>query len=353
MEKVKKLLRNLILFIVLIVLTFYVILKDQDILGIMKIIVDAKKEFILIGILAMCIYVICEAVNIGRTLKALNEKSNFFKNIKYALIGFFFSAITPAASGGQPMQIYYMHKEKISVANSTLALLINLTCVQIVTLSIAFISLIFNYKYLNTGLIWLFVIGVTLNLSALALLLISIFTKRMTEGLINLTVKILKIFKVKDIEEKENKIRNELTKYQGNAEYIKKNKLVIFKNLIITYVQYILFYSVSYWVYCAFGLSGHNALEVITMQAILYATVSGIPSPGAVGVSEGGFMAIFSSLFPETMLESAMMLNRGINFYLLVAISAIVVIINVLKDKKEEKENEQVEILQNEKVEKN
>lgn len=352
MEKVKKLLRNLILFIVLIVLTFYIILKDQDISGIMKTIVDAKKEFVLIGVLAMCIYAICEAVNIGRTLKALNEKSNFFKNIKYALIGFFFSAITPAASGGQPMQIYYMHKEKISVANSTLALLINLTCVQIVTLSIAFISLVFNYKYLNTGLIWLFVIGVTLNLSALALLLISIFTKRMTEGLINLTVKILKIFKVKNIEEKENKIRKELTKYQGNAEYIKKNKLVIFKNLITTYVQYILFYSVSYWVYCAFGLSQHNALEVITMQAILYATVSGIPSPGAVGVTEGGFMAIFSSLFPETMLESAMMLNRGINFYLLVAISAIVVIINALKDKKEE-ENEQVEILQDEKVEKN
>ena len=353
MEKVKKLLRNLILFIVLIVLTFYIILKDQDISGIMKIIVDAKKEFMLIGVLAMCIYVICEAVNIGRTLKALNEKSNFLKNVKYALIGFFFSAITPAASGGQPMQIYYMHKEKISVANATLALLINLTCVQIVTLSIAFMSLIFNYKYLNTGLIWLFVIGVTLNLSALALLLISIFTKRMTEGLINLTVKILKIFKIKNIEEKENKIRNELTKYQGNAEYIKKNKLVILKNLITTYVQYILFYSVSYWVYCAFGLSQHNVLEVITMQAILYATVSGIPSPGAVGVTEGGFIAIFSNLFPKNMLESAMMLNRGINFYLLVAISAIVVIINVLKDKKEEKENEQVEIVQDEKVEKN
>ena len=233
----------------------------------------------------MCIYVVCEAVNIGRTLKALNEKSNFLKNIKYALIGFFFSAITPAASGGQPMQIYYMHKENISVANSTLALLINLSCVQIVTLSIAFISLIFNYKYLNTALVWLFVIGVTLNLSAVALLLISIFTKKVSKVLINITIKILKFFRIKNIEEKEKKFQKELTKYQGSAEYIKKNKLVILKNLITTYIQYILFYSVSYWVYCAFGLSGHNILEIITMQSILYATVSGIPSPGAVGVS--------------------------------------------------------------------
>lgn len=335
MKRAKKLLRNFIIFIVLIVLTFYIILKDQDISEIIKIIVDSKKEFLLIAVLAMCIYVVCEAVNIGRTLKALNEKSNFLKNIKYALIGFFFSAITPAASGGQPMQIYYMHKENISVANSTLALLINLSCVQIVTLSIAFISLIFNYKYLNTALVWLFVIGVTLNLSALALLLISIFTKKVSKVLINITIKILKFFRIKNIEEKEKKFQKELTKYQGSAEYIKKNKLVILKNLITTYIQYILFYSVSYWVYCAFGLSGHNILEIITMQSILYATVSGIPSPGAVGVSEGGFMAIFSNLFPKTMLESAMLLNRGINFYLLVMISSIVVMFNTLKDKKE------------------
>lgn len=338
MKRVKKLLRNFIIFIALIVLTFYIILKDQDISGIIKVIVDSKKEFLLIAVLAMSIYVICEAINIGRTLKVLNEKSNFFKNIKYALIGFFFSAITPAASGGQPMQIYYMHKENISVANSTLALLINLSCMQVVTISIAFVSLIFNYKYLNGGLIWLFAIGVTLNLSALMLLLICIFTKKISKGLINIVIKILKFFKVKNVEEKENKFKNELIKYQDSAEYIKKNKLVILKNLITTYIQYILFYSVSYWVYCAFGLLEHNILEIITMQSILYATVSGIPSPGAVGVTEGGFMAIFGNLFPKHMLEGAMLLNRGINFYLLVVISSIVVMVNAIKDKKEHEE---------------
>ena len=76
-----------------------------------------KLQYILIAVVCMCIYVTCEAINIGRTLKALDEKTSFLKNIKYALIGFFFSGITPAASGGQPMQIYYMYKDKISVAN--------------------------------------------------------------------------------------------------------------------------------------------------------------------------------------------------------------------------------------------
>ena len=77
-------------------------------------------------------------------------------------------------------------------------------------------------------------------------------------------------------------------------------------------------------------------MQIATMQAVLYATVSGIPSPGAVGVSEGGYLAIFETIYPQTMLNSAMLLNRGINFYLFLIISAVVVIINALKTKNKE-----------------
>ena len=124
MKRKRRMIRNAIIFILLIILTFYIILKDQNIGEMIKVLGTVKIQYILIAVGCMCIYVICEAINIGRTLKALNEESTFLKNIKYALIGMFFSGITPAASGGQPMQIYYMYKDKISVANSTLALLI-------------------------------------------------------------------------------------------------------------------------------------------------------------------------------------------------------------------------------------
>jgi len=333
MKKTKKYFMNLILFIALIILTFLIIFKDQDISQIFNIVRSVKLEFILIGIILMGLYMVCEAINIGRTLKALNEKSTFLKNLKYALIGFFFSSITPAASGGQPMQIYYMHKEKISVASSTLALLINLTCVQIVTISVALISLVFNYQYMNKFLIGFFVLGITLNASALALLVISILSKRMTKGLINLVIKILKFFKVKNIEFKQGKLEKELKRYQDSAQYIKENKKIILKNLLTTYIQYLAYYSISYCVFRSFGLSGRSVLQIATIQAILYATVSGIPSPGAVGVSEGGYLAIFETVYPTTMLNGAMILNRGINFYLFVIISAIVVIISTLKTK--------------------
>lgn len=334
MKKAKKMIRNLILFILLIILTFYIILKDQDITEIFNILGNVKKQYILIAAICMCIYVICEAINIGRTLKALNEKSTFIRNIKYALIGFFFSSITPAASGGQPMQIYYMHKDKISVANSTLALLINLSSMQIVTISIALISVIFNHKYLNNTMISLFILGIILNASALTLLLIAIFSKKLLRKLINLVVKLMKKLKIKNIEDKQIKLENELIKYQDSSNYIKNNKLVILKIIITTYIQFIAFYSISYWVYCSFGLNEYNIIQITSIQAILYATVSGIPSPGAVGVTEGGFIEIFKSIIPQNIINGAMLLNRGISFYLLVAISGIVTLINILKSKK-------------------
>ena len=337
MKKKKRMIKNLIIFILLIILTFYILLKGQDITEIFSILKGVKIQYILIAILCMCIYIMCEAINIGRTLKTLNEKTTFLKNIKYALIGFFFSGITPAASGGQPMQIYYMYREKISVANSTLALLINLSSIQIVTISIALISVIFNYKYLNTTLAIFFVIGILLNASALTLLLISIFSKKLSNKIINFIIKIMKRLKIKNIEDKKIKLESEVSKYQNSSMYIKNNKMIILKILLTTYIQFISFYSVSYWVYSSFGLSEYNFIQIVSIQSMLYATVSGIPLPGAVGVTEGGFIEIFKSVLPENIISSAILLNRGISFYLLIVISGVVTLINIFKRKKVEK----------------
>ena len=331
MRDKKKLFRNLAFFIILIGVTFYILLKDQDFFQMWEILKSVKIQYVLIGIVCILLYVACEAINIGRTLKSLNEKSSFGRNLKYAFIGFFFSSITPAASGGQPMQIYYMHKDKISISNSTLTLLINLSSMQIVTISFALISLIFNYQYMNSVLITFFIIGILLNLSALILLLVGILSKRATNGIINLALKVMRFFRVKNIEGKKEKLERELAKYQDNAVYVKNNKWLIAKTIFTTLIQFTIYYSITYWTYRALGFYEHNIFQIITMQSVLFATVSGIPSPGAVGVTEGAFMEIFRNVYPENMMRSAVLLNRGINFYFLVLVSCVVTIVAYFK----------------------
>lgn len=337
MGSTKKTIRNFAVFVVLILLTLWVILKDQSITEIIDVFSNVKMQFVFIGILCMVVFLALEGINMRRTLKELGEKTSLKQCIKYSLIGFFFSSITPAASGGQPMQIYYMHKDNISVANSTLALLINLTSMQITTISLAIFSLIINYIFMNRVLIILFCIGIFLNGSALVLLLISILSRRISKALIEFAVKILKFFKVKNLYRKKKKFLKELRLYQDSAKYVKNNRKLMLKIFITTIIQFSIYYSIAYWTYRALGFSQINIFELTTMQSVLFTTVSGIPSPGAVGVSEGAFIEIFRNVYPTNMIKSATLIHRGINFYLFVLISGIVVIVNDIKSRRIER----------------
>ena len=112
----------------------------------------------------------------------------------------------------------------------------------------------------------------------------------------------------------------------------------MFKTIVTTLLQFIIYYSISYWTYRALGFNKYNIFEITTMQSVLFATVSGMPSPGAVGVSEGAFIEIFRNIYPQNMIKSAVLLNRGINFYLLNIVCGTVTIINQLASKDDTKQ---------------
>ena len=339
----KKNIRNISIFLLLIYLTFYFIFRGQNFEEILNLIGKVDIKYIILAIIFVSFFVICDGFNIRKMLRNLNEKTTIWKCIKYSLIGFFFSAITPAASGGQPMQIYYMHKDNIKVENSTLTFLINLSCMQVATISLALFNIIFNYKYMELPMILLFILGIFLNISALTFLLISIFSRRVSKGIINFLVKIMKFFRIKNIEEKKEKLENGLQKYQKNAKEIRTRKLVILKNLIRSYIQYLSLFSVTYFVYKALGFSEYNMFNLIATQAVLYGTVSGIPLPGSVGASESAYLTLFEHIYQDkNMLETAMVVDRFINFYLLVAISFIVAIINDIYVKIKNKKDKEI-----------
>ena len=108
-----KMLRNLILFIALIIFTFWYIFKDQDIKELITTIKSVNLMYIIIGAGIMLLVYLTESYNVRNILVALGEKKlSLIKALKFTWIGFFFSAITPAATGGQPVEIYYMTKEK-------------------------------------------------------------------------------------------------------------------------------------------------------------------------------------------------------------------------------------------------
>lgn len=51
------------------------------------------------------------------------EGSSLIRCIQYSFIGFFYSGITPSATGGQPVQLYYMSKDGNRGSDSTVVLM--------------------------------------------------------------------------------------------------------------------------------------------------------------------------------------------------------------------------------------
>ena len=328
-----RMIRNLLFFIGLIVLTFWLLFKDQDMDEIINVLKSADKNFIALGAILMFLYYVTESYNIRCVLESFGEKVSILRSLKYTFIGFFFSSITPAASGGQPVEMYYMTKENISGAKATMTLLIQLCGFQISTILLGIICAIINPSTLEGGITFLFCVGVTINGIALAAMLVCIFSKKLTIKLLNIFIKIMKLVKIKNVDEKKEKIEKGLEKYNESAIFIKTHKGEFVKAILRVFIQIAFYYSVPYCVYRAFELNTYNYFQIFSMQAVLYTTVSGLPLPGAVGVSETVFLGIFSTAFGGELIHGAMLQNRIITFYFYVILTLIVVIMNAAKTK--------------------
>ena len=92
----------------------------------------------------------------------------------------------------------------------------------------------------------------------------------------------------------------------------------------ISTCQILFQFSVPYFVYKAFGLSAYSYLDILALQTVLTICVSSLPLPGAVGASEGSFLKMFFVIFGQDFVLPAMLLNRGVSFYLFLILSGIV-----------------------------
>ena len=330
-----RMLRNLLLFIALIVVTFWWIFRKQNMNDLFNTITSANIFYLILGAFLMLCYHLTESYNLRSILMTLGErKISIFKALKFTFIGFFFSSITPAASGGQPIEIYYMTKEDIPGPKAALTSLLILFGFQISTITYGIVCAVLNPKVLNNNLIWLYILGTTLNILALTLFFLCIFSPKTTKRIIKVFIKGLKTAKIKNMDKREKNIMESLNKYNEGAAFIKSNKGAFIKIILREFLQVSFYFSVPFCIYKAMGLTGYNYFEIFSMQAILYITVCALPLPGAVGVSETVFLKIFGGVFGTTLIAGSMILSRGVTFYLYVVISFFVVLINAIKMKK-------------------
>ena len=335
----KRLLAQLALFVGLIALTFFLLLREQNLPELLAALRGVRLRWLALAAGCMCVFLLCEALNLRRCLRLFGCRCTVPQAVRYAMTGFFFSSVTPSASGGQPMQLYAMHRDRIPASCGTLALLTQFSSFQTVT--VAFAAMGFwaqSAQLIRSPFRWLFALGGGLNLALLLLTLTAMFSRRLSHALIRALCGLLRALRSKKAAVLEQQLNGQLALYRRNAAFLQKNPATLLAVLAVTIVQIAAFYSIPYLVSRSLALPPCPFLTVFSLQAVLFVSVSSLPRPGAVGASEGTFLLLFGAVFPAAALPDAMLLSRGVSFYLFVLLSGLLVACCALRGQKKNSE---------------
>jgi len=324
----KKYYLNIIFMVVLLGLVFYVILKDEDLDKIICAMKGASIPFMLLAAVAGLMYVIMEGVSIQIILLSLGMKTNIIKCAKYSFIGFFFNAITPSATGGQPMQVLYMRNDRINIGASSVTLLFWTIIYKIALVVIEAFVFIFMYGFARNslkGYMWLFIIGIIVNVVSIFLYSIVVFSENGAKNIAYFATWLLhKLRIVKRKEKIEKKLDHLLMSYKEGAEYMRSHIKTAVIVLGTTIIQRVSYFSATWFIYRALGLSEYTCLQIIALQSFVSVCIDILPFPGGVGVNEGFFVRLFAPFMGKSMAVSAMLLSRGVSFYVPLIISAVI-----------------------------
>jgi uncharacterized protein (TIRG00374 family) len=310
--------------------------------GLSSLVLELKMlnfKWVILAIFCMLLFWSCETIIIYIITFSLNKSTSLLiKSVKIAMIGQFFSAITPFQSGSQPAQLYIMTENGIPAGHSGSILMIKFIIHQAMLTIYSIVVLILTFSYFNSRIPYLTyfcVFGFFVNTLIIFCALLFAVNNKVTKKVLWLFLKILgKIKLVKDPIIKFNEFEIELMSFHKSAAFISKNIVMCVFASLLTLLQWTAYYTIPYCIYRSFGFNIVYIWTMIAAQVFLTMFMSFIPLPGAAGGAEGGFCMIFGLFFKAKTIIPALLLWRVITYYSCIGVGALFSLIPNSKLKK-------------------
>ncbi|HIX77863.1 MAG TPA: flippase-like domain-containing protein [Candidatus Fusicatenibacter merdavium] len=326
MQSGKKTLFNIVFLLAVFGLTVYGVFHGEDLGAMMDAIRSSQIGWLVPGVGLVVFFIWGESIIIWYMMQSFGIRLKKRVCFLFSSVGFFFSCITPSASGGQPMQIYYMKKEKIPIPVSTVVLMVVTITYKLVLVVIGLGIMIFARGFLHhylEGILPVFYLGLALNVFCVTLMTVLVFHPVLAREMLLKGMGLLeRLHLMKKKEARRQKLNDSMEVYRETAVYLKDHKRVLFHVIIITFLQRMALFSVTWFVYRAFQMQGTPAVDVVFLQAVISVSVDMLPLPGGMGISETLFLNIFAPVFRQVLLP-AMVLSRGLGYYSQLLISAL------------------------------
>ncbi len=217
------------------------------------------------------------------------------------LIGIFYSNITPAATGGQPMQVFSLKKRGVPPGVASSALAVKFFCWQCALLAMGGVFWLIHPGFVHS------VLGKRRVAGGAGLFL------QLPDGgrgypachqpepgagghhlFVNLAYR-LKL--TRDVAKTSSRWDAALNDFHASVEILTTRPWQFLSLLGLGLMQVSALMSVIYFVYRGFGLMASPYYKILSIQLLLYITASFTPLPGASGAG-GRLLCVFQSLLP-------------------------------------------------------
>lgn len=273
-----------------------------------------------------------DALRMKIIISNFNIKTNFWELTYNNVMGFFFTAITPLAAGGQPYQIWHLNEQVGVDYEHGMNIMVSRF---LETMFTNFFVALISYKYIIGSLSKGNISSKLIQLGLITSLIVTLFILLLFLKS-KIIIKIVQAFeKIKIIRKKQisNKLENWIIEMKKSIRFLWNEKLYImifdiFLGLVLLMIQaYSLFYfidvftpniNISYW-------------KIFGGMSLLNMVVFYIPTPGASGSTEGAYQIFLSSLTGNSKAALTAVFGwRFASYYMQILFGGILLFINNL-----------------------
>lgn len=318
---------NIIIIVVLTLFVLYFSLKDYY-SEIITSLFNADIRWLLVSYLFVLSYTFFKTVI---TNDIINKfiKYSFLKTFSLQIMTFFFNAVTPFSTGGQPFQIYVLNKNNVSLPQGTNIIIQESIVHQIAIILVGFLAIILNLILgickIEGVVLWFLIIGFLANVLILFLLFIVSYSKKINKSLIKIVINLLTFLQlIKKKNELINKLNKKIEDFTNNSKILLKDKKRFVKLIIINCIALFCLYIVPLTILFSLGdYSSFDGMTAIILVAFISIISSYIPLPGGMGGQEYLFVLLFDLYIDKPILSTLMLLWRFTTYYLPMIIGAV------------------------------
>lgn len=339
--------------VVVIVLSLYFMydmslqIADGTSKSFLEVMSNANWWYLLLSVFVLVLMMFLDSMKYYVILKTVTpSKTTYPLALKVSLIGKYYDNITPFSSGGQPFQIYHLHKKGLSGGESSSVIMIKYAFNVIFWLSICFVLMAFNVGVLDAyvenveRIAWLKVagwIGFGINLVLPVVIICFAFMPKITGSVVAFFLRIAeKLHIVRNNEDALGHAKRIAYEFRNGFVIMGRKPLRLIALILLSIAEPFLSMTLPYFVVLALGgasivPSVQLMFAIMTLNVYSSMSVMFVPTPGNSLAVESLFLYALEKVVVPSVLFWTVLGWRFLSYYSFIIIGLVMTIVGLVK----------------------